>query len=356
METPGSHASTAPCRVYTGCRTSAARGGRGTGIETYDALGDGRLRPLRHRNAAPNPSFLCLDRQAEHLYAVHGDGATASAFRIHQDGRPEPIGERACGGRNPVHLLISRSGRWLLISNFASGNLASLPILADGSLGEVACSLPLPGEPGPHRTQQLCSHPHQLVYHPVADWIAVPDKGVDAIHIVRLNEETGALEWCRSTGVAAGGGPRHLVFSRDGLFAWIVLELSSQVLAAQVCAASGTFAPFARMSTLPSDYTGDNTASGIVLTPEEDRLYVSNRGHGSVVQFAVQSRHLDQAVWHRTAGKVPRFVSLSPDRQALWVANEDADVIERLSATGEATAIAHTGSPVCIVFPTGVQE
>jgi len=354
MENQHSEGGSTPGFVYTGSRTTLARRARGQGIEVFDLLADGSLHHRHHHSTAPNPSFLCLDATARHLYCVHGDGDSVSAFRIQDDGALLDLGTYACGGNNPVHFLASRGGRWLLVANFASGNLATLPIQTDGSLGEVAHTLPLPGKPGPHRNQQTGAHPPQLVYHPTGDWLAVPDKGTDTVHAVHLDEASGRLTWMHDSPLAAGSGPRHLAYSGDGRIAWIVLELSSQVLAARVCAQRGVFTPFERWSTLPAHYTGDNTASGIALSADESKLYVSNRGHGSIACFAVHDGRLSPSGWHETGGTTPRFITLAPDPPALWAANEDADSIVRLHAAQPSTVLARTGSPVCIVFKPGV--
>lgn len=339
--------------VYTGCRSTAARHGRGTGIGVFGLDGKRQLTALGEQKTQANPSYLTFGANGRVLYAAHGDGTTVSAYLVAEDGGLTPFAQQHCGGRNPVHLLVSRSGRWLMVANYATGTLSTLTIFADGALGTVASSLALPGDPGPHRTQQIGAHPHQLVYHPESDWIAVPDKGTDAIHTVRIDETTGALHWQGSAKLPSGSGPRHLAFSPDGTTAWITLELSSQVLASTVCADSGTFTPTQRLSTLPDSYTGNNTSAGIVLMPD-DRLFVSNRGHGSVVAFNVKDGRLAAPRWHLTHGKVPRFITASPDQRRLWVANEDSDVIECLNGAGPLKPIALTGSPVCIVFKPGV--
>lgn len=339
--------------VITGCRSSAARHGRGKGIGVFALTGTCQTVALDEWETPANPSYLAFGDRARVLYAVHGDGTTVSAYRVAEDGGLTPLAQQHCGGRNPVHLLVSRSGRWLMVANYATGNLSTLPILAGGALGAVASTLVLPGNPGPHRTQQTGAHPHQLVYHPASDWIAVPDKGSDFVHTIRINEGTGALQWLDGARMPSGSGPRHLVFSRDGTTAWITLELSSQVLAATVCADSGRFTPAQRTSTLPDAFTGDNTSAGIVLMPD-DRLFVSNRGHGSVVEFDIKDGWLTAPRWHLTHGKVPRFITASPDQQRLWVANEDSDVIECLNGAGPLKPIVFTGSPVCIVFKSGV--
>ncbi len=347
-----------PSRAYVGCRTTCERNARGRGIEVYEIDGDGRWTHARTVVAGDNPSYLAIDSGGRCLHAVHGDGSTISSFAISPDGGLRPIGSRGTQGRNPVHLVFSPDGHWVLVVNYATGSVVSLPVLDDGSLGEVAHCLALPERMGPHRSQQRGSHPHQLVFDPSGRWLLVPDKGADAVHTLAFDEASGSLSLVVSLDVAPGSGPRHLVLSPEGRHAWIVLELSSQVLAAGFDAVTGRLAPFQHVPTVPEDFTEENTAAGIVHLAQRNLLFISNRGHGSVLRLAIDGRHgtLSAPSWTATHGRVPRFIAALPGSSMLLAANEDADTIVALhcrEAHALAQAIAQTGSPVCIAFTRG---
>ncbi|SEF27940.1 lactonase family protein [Variovorax sp. NFACC27] len=351
---------TSPCtithvgalRAYVGCRTSAARGARGRGIEVFELSSDGAWNRLQTVPAGENPSYLLLDEARGALHGVHGDGATISSFRVEPTGELVASSSMSTEGTNPVHLAFSACGRWLLVANYAGGSVVCLPVLADGSLGEVCHRLDLPDRPGPHRSQQRGAHPHQLVLDPSKRWLLVPDKGGDAIHTVAVDEETGSLRLASSFAAAPGSGPRHMVFSADGIRAWVVLELSSQVMALHFDPATGSMRATQRTSSVPDAFTGENTAAGIALSADGRALFVSNRGHGSVARFAIDrdSGALTSPEWIDTQGKVPRFITTAPGGD-LVVANEDADTIVRIALTEfKVTPLTTTGSPVCIAF------
>ena len=338
--------------AYVGCRTTRERQARGVGIEVFEVVADGPWRHLRSVPAGENPSYLTIDGAGRCLYAVHGDGDTVSAFRIGAGGRLDPLNEQRTEGRNPVHLTFSPDGRWLLIANYASGSVVSLPIEASGALGAVAARLQLPDLPGPHRAQQRGAHPHQLVFDPSHRWLLVPDKGSDAVHTLAFDTDSGALRLVASLATAPGSGPRHLVVDPAGVYGWVVLELSSQLLAVTLDTASGRLVAQQRTSTVPDRFTSENTGAGIVLDGRS--LWVSNRGHGSVVRFAVDagSGAVGDPSWAPVGGSVPRFICADPLRGAgaVLVANEDADTLVAVGAGSSHELRARTGSPVCIVF------
>jgi 6-phosphogluconolactonase (cycloisomerase 2 family) len=151
-----------------------------------------------------------------------------------------------------------------------------------------------------------------------------------------------------------------MVFAPQGKFCFVACELSSEVVACTFDSESGALQPFQVLSTVP-DGTADNSAAGIVLDASVSRLYVSNRGHDSVTVFSVDAAtgRLAAEGWTGTGGRTPRFIALAPNGHGVIAANEDSDTIARLMPI-EPTAIdamaqptsflAHTGSPVCVVF------
>ena len=81
--------------------------------------------------------------------------------------------------------------------------------------------------------------------------------------------------------------------------------------------------------TTPATFTGDNTGAEIAVAPSGRFVYVSNRGHDSIVTFAVDAVDgtLTPIGWESTQGKKPRFFTLDPAGEKLYVCNEDSDTI-----------------------------
>jgi 6-phosphogluconolactonase (cycloisomerase 2 family) len=338
--------------AYVGCRTTRERGARGEGLSVF-RVGETweRLQVL----AGPaNPSYLAFGFDKRVLYAVHGDGEQASAWRIGADGLLSSINVAPCGGRNPVHLAPTPDGRFIVIANHLSSSVALLRIAADGALGEIADLVTLEGLPGPHRAEQPFAKPHQVVFDPAGETLFVPDKGVDRVFAFRLDGEAGRLRALGFCAAREGAGPRHMAFLPDGRFAYVLNELDSTVLACRHEARALT--PFQVLTTLPDDFCGLSRAAAIVVSRDGRTLFASNRGHDSVVVFAVDpvSGRLTHAQWVPSGGRTPRDIALSPDGRTLYAANEQGHSIHAfdlrdgmLRARGEAAA---TGSPVSVVF------
>ena len=331
--------------AFVGCFTTERRRARGRGIDVYrTGAGLDTWTHLGRVEGITNPSFLVADPGRAVLYTVQGDGEAASAFAVTPDGTLRALGAAATGGTNSVHQALDPSGRFLIVANYASGSVALLPVRADGAL-EGACQiLSLPGEPGPHRTEQACAHPHHVVLSPDGRHAIVPDKGLDRVFVLRLDGERLAI--ASEVAMRPGAGPRHLAFHPSRNLAFLVNELDSSIATCRWDAASGTLQPLHLVPTLPPDFFGASTAAAIVVTPDGRHLYASNRGQDGIARFHVDAEggRLDPAGWTQAGGRDPRFMVLAPGGTNLLVANERGDSLAEFAIDPTSGDLTRTGS------------
>ena len=349
--------------AYVGSRTTRDRNARGDGINVYRSSGQGgEWSHVQVISGLANPSYLAFDRARRFLYAVHGDLTDISAFSIDPGtGKLTHLNSVSTFGKNPVHLAVDPTNRWVVVANHLSSTLVVLTRNPDGTLGGLADEAKLTGKLGPHRVEQPFSKPHQVVYDRSERFLIVPDKGVDQVFTFTLDAASGKL-----TPVAAGtprardgSGPRHVAFHPSNAYAYVVNELDSTVTAHRFDSQTGKLTPFQLVSSLPDTFVGDSRASEIAVSNDGSRVYASNRGHDSVATFAVDPANgrLTPKAWTDVQGKTPRFFALDPSGRFLFVADEDSDRIvpfrtdgaERLLVAAGGDPI-RTGSPVCIVF------
>jgi 6-phosphogluconolactonase len=347
--------------AYVGGYTSKDRNGRGDGINVYRIdEGSGAWTHVQCLGELVNPSWLALDRRRPVLYSAHGEGHEATAYAIEPGtGRLRVLNRQPTQGTNGVRLGIEASDRYLVCANYSSGTVAVLPIEPDGSLGVLRDLVPLTGKTGPHPTEQTSAHPHDIAFDPRGRFCLIPDKGLDAVFVFRV-EEGGKLVPARPASVASrpGAGPRHAGFHPTGPFAYVLNELDSTLTTYRFDADTGGLEPRQTIPTLPPAWSGRNTTSEIAVAPSGRFVYASNRGHDSVVVFAVEpaTGTLRPVGWEPTQGKTPRFIGLDPAGAALYAANQDSDTIVAfrvdqqsgtLTPTGQVVAV---GSPSTIVF------
>ncbi len=351
-----------PAFAYVGCYTTAKRYARGDGIHVFrvDPL-TGTWSHIQRVDSLVNPSLLVLSRDRKFLYSAHGDEGYASAFAVDREtGRLTLLNQAETGGMNGVHLALDKSGRFLVVANYSSGGVSVLAVNADGRLGETVQVLPLPGTPGPHRVEQTNAHPHQILFDPAGRFVVVPDKGLDRIFVFGFDAKTGKLTpTAQGSGVARTlSGPRHAAFHPRLPVLWVLNEINNTVAVWMWEAERGHMKAAQILTTLPADYTGENTTSEIDVGGSGRFVYCSNRGHDSVAIFAADPATglLTPLGWEPSRGRIPRFICVEPTGRFLYAANEQSDNIVswridgttgRLTATAE---VIQTPSPVSIVL------
>ncbi|MBV8132483.1 MAG: lactonase family protein [Alphaproteobacteria bacterium] len=314
--------------AYVGAFTTPERKGHGGGINVYRV--DPASGAWTHEQLLEiaNPSFLTLDRAQRFLYAVHADLDEVSAYAIDkQNGQITALNRQSCGGKNPVHLSIDPTGRWIVTANYSAGSVGVVPIEKDGTLGPRTDLVTLSGEPGPDGKRQASSHPHDAVFDPSGRFLVAPDLGFDRVFVFRLDAETGKLTANDPPFVAtrAGAGPRHIAFHPRMPFAYVINELGSSITAYRFDPQRGSLQPIQILPSIPADYTGNNHGAEIAVAPSGRVVYASNRGHDSIGIFAVDQRGgaLTPVGWAPTHAKSPRFFCLDPAAQILYAANAD---------------------------------
>jgi 6-phosphogluconolactonase len=348
--------------VYVG--TYTGHGSQGIYAYRFDE-GTGKLSAIGLAAETASPSFLVLSNNKHFLYAVNElenyqgkPSGGVSAFAIQPSGEKLTfLNELPSRGEDPAHLALDRTGKYLLVANYTSGNVTVFPVLKDGSLGEATAFVQHHGS-GVNHERQEGPHAHEIVMSPDNRFALITDLGLDEIFSYPFNPAKGTLGEPHITKSHPGAGPRHLVFSRDGKFLYVIHELQSTVVAYSYHPEKGELKELQSISSLPDDFKGKSTAGEIALSPSGKFLYASNRGSDSIKVFSVDSIKgtLKPVEVDSVLGKTPRDFVIDPSGRFLLAANQDSGniVVYRinqasghLTPTGDQTELS---SPVCLQF------
>src|ERR1019366_4136631 len=129
--------------VYIGTYTQT----HGKGIYTFRFQpATEKLTPLALAAETSSPSFLAVHPNQRFLYAANehegpdqpGKNNTVSAYAIDRTtGNLQFLNKVSSQGEGPAHIVIDKSGKFLLVLNYRSGSVALLPIQQDGRLGDA---------------------------------------------------------------------------------------------------------------------------------------------------------------------------------------------------------------------------
>jgi 6-phosphogluconolactonase len=350
--------------LYVG--TYTARGSKGIYDYHYDAA-TGEIGSQELAAETSNPSFVAVSPNHHFLYAVNEDhdyqgtsSGVVSAFSLDQKtGKLTLLNQLASRGADPCHISLDHTGKFVLVANYTGGNLTVFPILADGRLGEASDFIQHKGT-GPNHERQEAAHAHWIDLSPDNRFALNADLGLDEVFVYHFDSAKGKLspDDPPFAKLAAGAGPRHVAFHPDGKFVYVISELNSTVTTFSYDAQAGALHELQAVSTLPKDFTGENSTAEIVVHPNGKFLYASNRGHDSLAVFAIDPEKgtLTFVEHVPVKGKTPRNFEIDPTGTRLFVANQETDNIVvfdldpktgKLKATGQELKVA---APVCIRF------
>lgn len=335
--------------LFLGTYTSAAGGGTGVGLGTYDTV-TGRITRTGVVEGVADPSYLALAPSGRTLYAVdEQERGEVTAMALTPGGPPTVLGSRSTGGAGPCHLSVHPSGRWLLSANYLSGSVAVHPVdRATGSLGARTDLVthtappPGPGQDGPHA--------HQIITAPDGRHVLAVDLGNDTVYTYRLDESAGELTQVSYASLRPGAGPRHLTFHPSGAFAYLANEVDNTVVVCRYDRRSGRLTPGAPQST----GTGPGTSypAQLLVTRDGGFAFLANRGHNSLTRYAVEAagarlRLLDTVP---VGGDFPRQIAFSPDQRWLFAAHQKSGSVTVFAVDARTGALQRAGAP----FPAPV--
>jgi 6-phosphogluconolactonase len=309
-----------------------------------------------------NPSFLAVHPGGGYLYAAGemSAGGTVSAFSLDaKTGKLSPLNRQSSGGRGPCHLSLDTGGKCVMVANYGSGSISALPVKTDGQLGEAATTIQHTGSSINER-RQAGPHAHFICASPDNRFALACDLGLDKVLAYSLNPQEARLAPADPSfaSVAPGAGPRHLSFSADGKFVYVLNEMGGSLTAFSYNPENARMAEVQTLPALPDGFTGNNTCAGIAMHPSGKFLYGSNRGHDSIVVFAVDQKSGRLTfVEHQSEGiRTPRHFAIDPTGNWMLVENQSSDSVlvfaldsktGKLKPTGQSISV---GSPVCAVF------
>ncbi|GAB2820095.1 lactonase family protein [Ferruginibacter profundus] len=338
-------------------------GGKSEGIYVYkfnSATGDNSFVSVVKSS---NPSFLAVSPNQKFVYAVNENadstrftvGGNISAFAFNKkEGTLTEINKQPSGGKHPCYVAIDKTGQWVFAGNYTSGSIGLLHANKDGSLDTLQQIIQHNGS-GPNTDRQKGPHVHSTNLSADNKYLYVPDLGIDKVMIYTFDKTKGILKYKTQAPSTPGNGPRHMSFSADNKFAYLMEEMSGTVVCYKVN--NGSLQLQQRISALPADFKGAIGSADIHVSPDGRFLYCSNRGDANTISiFSIDKTtgKLTLKGDQSTMGKTPRNFNFDPSGNFLLVANQNTDDIfifkvdkktGMLTDTGKKITV---GSPVCL--------
>ena len=329
------------------------------GIYVYDF--DSKTGDFSFKNSTEkviNPSYLTVSKDNNFVYSVNefGTESTVSSFSYNpSNGKLDLLNKQSSKGADPCYIINDEKN--VIVANYSGGNIAIFGKNNDGSLTEAKQVIQHYGE-GPNLQRQKSPHVHMVHFSPDKKFVLSNDLGNDKVYsyVYHPNAARTVLELKDSISVKPGSGPRHLTFSKDGKFVYLLQELDGALTVFRY--SNGILKKNDETSILAKDFKGTSGSADIHISPDGKFLYASNRGEANTITIfkILKNGKLLLKGQTGTLGKGPRNFAIDPSGNFLLVAHQytnDVVIFKRNKKTGLLT---DTGkkitlcSPVCLVF------
>ena len=304
-----------------------------------------------------NPSYQVVSADGNRVYSVGEDeGETSTAHSLSFDkmnGKLTLMNTQLTNGGAPCYINLSPEEDWVITANYMGGSISVLPLDASGRLSENVSTFAFTGE-GENKIRQGQPHLHCVEFTPDGKFLLANDLGTDKIHVFPLTPQ-GKLDEMGTFDVELepGSGPRHLCFSKDGRFAYLINEISGKVTT--LIYNEGTLQP---IHYIEADTVNAQGSADIHLSPDGKFLYASNRlkADGIAVFSVNQETGMLTKAGYQLTGIHPRNFIITPDGRFLLVACRDSNFVQIFRRDEKTGLLVDTGKtietskPVCLKF------
>ena len=296
-------------------------------IATYLLTEAGNLVPRGRAKAAGSLGPLALSPDRRRLYAA----VRAKPFSVHvfaldpASGALEPHSVSPLAESFP-YLSLDRTGRTLFGASYGAHLVSVNDVAADGRVASE-----------PRQVIPVGRHAHAILADRSNRTVVVPCLGTD--QIVPFAFEAGMLHPGTPLQMPAGTGPRHLVFSNDNRYLYVLGELTGSVTSFALSGGVLSEVSTACIETSlrpgaprgpdapPRERDSDVWAADLHLTPDNRFLYVSERTRSTLGAFRVEGEGRLSWLASTPTEKQPRGFAIDPQGRFLVAAGEKSTML-----------------------------
>lgn len=304
---------------------------------------------IRGIKGVDNPSFICFSAKGDIVYAVsefdEPEPTAVHALRFDRTtGNMSLISTQMNHEGAPCNIILSPKEDYLVCANYWGGSMTIFGLEADGGLKEPVCIKYEGSGPHPNQTQP---HVHAINFTPDGKYLLANDLGLDCIHVYPITNNDSlpliSTDGAYDVKVDAGAGPRHLCWSPDSRYAYVLAELSGQIFTLGYDGEK-----LSVVSSLVADTINGGGSADIHMTSDGEWLYASHRlkGDGISIYHVNKADGSLQRAGYQHTGIHPRNFAITPNDKYLLVACRDSNEIQIYERDRDTGLLTNTGKAI----------
>jgi len=319
---------------------------------------------LVNTTQADDPEYIAAADNGKKLYVTNeniapedkGKGAISAYTFDKKKGELTFLNKVPSLGDSPCFVATNKKGSAVLAANYVGGSVVVYKTEKSGALQTEKAQFIQHTGKGVHPNQEK-SHDHSTFISPDGKFVFVANLGNDLIYKYHFDPKSntpltaGTPEAYK---VPDGYGPRHMAFSKDGKYLYLVCELIGKVITYSYN--NGDLQQLQILDAAPQvDKNMDNGSSAIRVSPDGHFVYISNRGTtNNVAIFHIENNGQLTHVADQKVKAHPRDMDFTPDGKYLVVASRDENALEIFSVNKELGLLTATSNTVTLPKPVSV--
>lgn len=298
------------------------------GIRVYDVdVAKGRMTE-KDKVEITNSSYLTESHNRKFLYSITDMGV--EGYRIRDDGTLDKINEASINGMRSCYLSTDYEDKFLFCAGYHDGKVTVLRLNEDGSIGAITDEIYHKGLGlGTGRSNM----PHVECVRMTRDnkYVCAVDSGMNRTIVYQLDHRNGTLKNVDIIHADQEAAPRHIRFSPNGKFAYIVCEQKSLIDVYRYEERDGApeFERIQQIATNAEDDPAGTAASALHFSLDYRYLISSDMTTNEVVIFKsdFETGLLSKILSLPIAGTYPKDAMLFPDNQHLVSLNHESNTL-----------------------------
>ncbi len=305
-----------------------------------------------------NSSYITISHNQKYLYSITDFGV--EAYSINPDGSLKVLNNASINGMRGCYLSTDYDDKFLFVAGYHDAKLTVLRVNEDGSVGEILDEI---FHKGLGSIAERNFRPHINCVKMTRDnrFLLAADLGMDHVIVYELNHVTGKLHQLDIIHSEQESAPRHMKFSKDGSFLYIVHELKNYIDVYSYSLdknSNPVFEKIQNISTLNDYHASGSAASAINISVDFKYIISSNAGDNSVVVYSVDQKEgtLSKILCLPVSGDYPKDASLFPDNKHLVSLNHESNTMTFFAIDMAKHTMVMNGpeievdQPNCIIF------
>lgn len=327
------------------------------GIKIYDVdMENGRFQE-KDQVEITNSSYITISHNRKYLYSITDFGV--ESYKIEPDGTLTEINMGRINGMRGCYLSTDYNDKLIFVAGYHDGKVTVLRLREDGGIGEITDEI---YHKGLGSIAERNFRPHINCVKMTRDnkYLCAADLGMDHVNVYKVDHITGKLKLVDIIRSEQESAPRHIKFSKDGRFLYVVHELKNYIDVYEYKEVNHNpeFEKIQTISTLNDYHASLSAASALNLSKDFRYLLSSNAGDNSVVIYKIneQEGFLTKILCLPISGDYPKDASLFPDNRHLVSLNHETDTMTFFNVDLEKGLLVMNGKemkvekPNCIIF------